>query len=185
MAKPIHYGPEIDALVEPGRFAELGEGQPNQAALARLEGLKIDNTLAGQSITNRNAARCCAAALWLYHDYLDRSHTISQSIDSAEGSYWHAIMHRREGDFGNSKYWLRRVGDHSVYAELADLVPDMLGKTPLLEQLLPSGRWDPYVWVDTVEGAVRSRRPERAACVAIQQAEWRLLFDHCYRQATR
>src|SRR5688572_13247850 len=52
------------------------------------------------------------AGLWLYVDDLDRSHRISQDLDNQTGSMWHAIMHRREGDFANSLYWLRRAGDH-------------------------------------------------------------------------
>ena len=50
-----------------------------------------------------------ASALWLYVDELDRSHTISQGIHTATGSYWHGIMHRREGDFGNSHYWFTKA----------------------------------------------------------------------------
>lgn len=45
----------------------------------------------------------------LWHDHLDASHTISQRIESAEGSYAHGMMHRREGDYWNSKYWMRRA----------------------------------------------------------------------------
>lgn len=50
------------------------------------------------------------AALWLYVDELDKSHVVSQAIDTPTGSYWHGIMHRREGDFDNSHYWFDRVG---------------------------------------------------------------------------
>ena len=61
------------------------------------------------------------AGIWLYVDDLDRSHTISQSLDTVEGSLWHAIMHRRESDFSNSKYWLRLAYDvgvlESVYGD--------------------------------------------------------------------
>src|SRR4051812_41560486 len=31
-----------------------------------------------------------AAGLWLYVDDLDRSHRLSQALDDATGSYWHA-----------------------------------------------------------------------------------------------
>ena len=51
--------------------------------------------------------------VWLYVDDLERSHTISQSVESSIGSYVHGIMHRREGDFSNAKYWFRRAGSLS------------------------------------------------------------------------
>src|SRR4051794_8266140 len=59
------------------------------------------------------AASALLSGLWLWHDFLDESHGISQSIHSATGSFWHAIMHRREGDFGNSKYWYAKCLNHS------------------------------------------------------------------------
>ena len=43
------------------------------------------------------AAPVLQAALWLYADDLDRSHRICQQIEDATGSFWHGIMHRREG----------------------------------------------------------------------------------------
>lgn len=41
---------------------------------------------------------------------LDAAHAIFQEDASAEGSYWHGMMHRREGDFSNVEYWMRRAG---------------------------------------------------------------------------
>ena len=64
----------------------------------------------GQPARHRELARACLAGLWLYHDFLDEAHRISQSLHGREGSYWHGIMHRREGDFANAKYWFHRVG---------------------------------------------------------------------------
>ena len=60
-------------------------------------------------------AACCVAGVWLLHDYLDESHRISQGIDTPSGSFWHGILHRREGDYSNAKYWFRHVGRYDVF----------------------------------------------------------------------
>jgi hypothetical protein len=49
---------------------------------------------------------------------IERSHSISQNIENLEGSFLHGMMHRREGDFSNAKYWFRRVGNHPVIEQL-------------------------------------------------------------------
>ena len=60
------------------------------------------------------------SGLLLWNDALDASHIISQSIESRTGSYWHGIMHRREPDYSNAKYWFRRVGVHPTYPVLRE-----------------------------------------------------------------
>src|SRR4029079_11488334 len=68
----------------------------------------------------RELPAACRAGLWLAFDFLDESHAISQDLETAGGSFWHAIMHRREPDASNSKYWWRRVGEHPVFASLTE-----------------------------------------------------------------
>jgi hypothetical protein len=59
------------------------------------------------------------ACLHLLNDDLTRSHEIVQSQEGvATFDYIHAIVHRREGDYSNSKYWFRQVGAHPVWAEV-------------------------------------------------------------------
>jgi hypothetical protein len=59
------------------------------------------------------------ACLHLLNDDLTRSHEIAQSQEGvATFDYIHAIVHRREGDFSNSKYWFRQVGGHPLWAEI-------------------------------------------------------------------
>ncbi|MBX7258053.1 MAG: hypothetical protein K1Y02_16955 [Candidatus Hydrogenedentes bacterium] len=94
------------------------------------------------------------AALWLYIDELDRSHSISQGIEDTTGSYWHGIMHRREGDFGNAHYWFNRVGMHPA---------------------MPHG-YDPHAFVDEVQ---RRHKDEPLELIEMQRKEWVALFEWC------
>lgn len=96
------------------------------------------------------------SALWLYVDELDRSHSISQDIDDATGSYWHGIMHRREGDFPNAHYWFRKVGSHPAIKELAG--------------------YDPRAFIDE---AGESYPTNPSSLVELQRAEWANLFVWC------
>ncbi|RYG34397.1 hypothetical protein EON81_15680 [bacterium] len=50
------------------------------------------------------------ALVWLYIDDLERAHNLCQDDSSEMGSLLHAIVHRREGDFSNARYWLMRAG---------------------------------------------------------------------------
>lgn len=40
----------------------------------------------------------------------DTAHTIAQDINTKEGSWVHAYLHRVEGDIGNASYWYHRAG---------------------------------------------------------------------------
>ncbi len=98
------------------------------------------------------------AGLWLYVDELDRSHKIAQKIEDETGSFWHGIMHRREGDFSNSHYWFNKVGKHPAM----NAIPG----------------YDPHAFIDAVAGG----KGDRAALVALQRREWEALFGWCASQ---
>ena len=97
------------------------------------------------------------AGLWLYVDQLDRSHAVSQGIDDATGAFWHGIMHRREGDFANSHYWIRRAGDHPAMKSIDG--------------------YDPHAFVDGVQAASMKAPP--ADLLDLQRREWMALFAWC------
>lgn len=40
----------------------------------------------------------------------DRAHELAQSVSSADGSWVHAYLHRKEGDLSNARYWYSRAG---------------------------------------------------------------------------
>src|SRR6476660_8919231 len=94
---PVAYGPTVGALITE-RLPELGPGSPNTSARSQLATIDVETIFGGHRIADQDAARCCLSALWLWHDFLDESHTISQEVHTIDGSYWHGIMHRREPD---------------------------------------------------------------------------------------
>lgn len=113
-------------------------------------------------------SRAGVAGLWLLAGDLERSHEISQSIDTLDGSYWHGIMHRREGDYSNAKYWLRRTGGHSVTAQLKGWTHEYV---------------DALSFVDYVERAVIEDHALRRHAEQIQWCEWQLLFQNSMNYA--
>lgn len=170
----------------------LGPGSPNESLRPKLAALQPESLFPGQKIIDENAARCCLSALWLLHDFLDESHTISQEIETADGSYWHGIMHRREPDYGNAKYWFRRVGPHPIFEPLAAAARELVGsskdKLPQsMTFLREQATWDPYRFIDLCESlASRKSADENAELLArrIARAEWDMLFAHCFLAAT-
>jgi hypothetical protein len=151
----------------------------------RLEALTIETAFAPQAVADRDLAAACLAGLWLYHDFLDESHRLSQDIDTPEGSYWHGLMHRREPDFSNSKYWFRRVGRHPVHAALHTAAAELTAAElpPVAGYFAGRSAWDPFAFIDLCEASLAGRVPCEMLCRRIQQREWELLFDHCYRHA--
>ena len=179
------YGPVLAPLLDSGRLPELGPGRPDSKIRGLLESVTPDKAFAHTSLVDREMARACLAGLWLHHGHLDHSHAVSQTIHSATGSYWHGIMHRREGDYPNAKYWFRRTGEHPVFPGLARSAGWWTaGSGGDAERLTAGERWDPYAFVDLCRDCVSGRSDSQALCRRIQRLEWELLFDFCYRRAT-
>jgi hypothetical protein len=138
---------------------ELLRAKPSEA-LARLNAVTPEVLLAPQAVVSHDDAMLVKAALYLKHGALEACHKIAQQVETPNGSYWHALMHRQEGDFGNSKYWYRRVGvDHPVRAKMGD-------------------GWDPYAFVDRCASEPGAASSEEA------QREFSLLLVHTIGRAT-
>lgn len=187
------FPPACRALLVPERLSPLGPGEPNQQAHAALCALSPAMLAGGRAMRPSHRLDCCVAALWLLHDFLDESHRISQEISTSDGSYWHGIMHRREPDFGNAKYWFRRVGDHPVFPPLTEAAHELASQhfasagsdvrslSHAAGFLAEQTQWDPFRFIDLYEAAYRRRAPAEELCRRVAQAEWQLLFEYCYR----
>ncbi len=179
MFDPRAYGEDVRAILE------LGGGGSRLLPLvfAAADPVAVPESLrraqAGALFRQSSAPREALAGLWLYFDSFDGAHGIVQDLSSAEASYWHAILHRREPDAGNAAYWFRRVGDHPIFAALHEgalELQDRQGK----KWLAPGGRWSPLSFVDLSEEARSMPGTEKELFAKqVQLLEWQLLFDYC------
>ncbi|MEX0586798.1 MAG: hypothetical protein WD176_09145 [Pirellulales bacterium] len=158
--------------------AEADSARSTNAARNRLSQLSSDTTT-------------LMAGWFQINDDLDASHTLAQSIEGhPDGDYWHAIMHRREPDYGNSKYWFRHVGRHPVFADLAPRAAQILHDAPPDVHSQWSGRlnvdsgWDPSAFVDMCQQAAADEEDNLGRTARrIQWIEMLLLLRHCARSA--
>lgn len=173
------YGEDVAAILELDgggqRLMPLAEGTcSSETARVRLSKSSGDGLF-----PRAQAPQAALSGLWLYFSCLDESHALSQDISTADGSFWHGIMHRQEPDAGNAAYWFRRTGTHPVFDQLAAESALLAGQHPKAG-FRAGSRWDPFLFIDFCENA--RRRPGSEAehlALLIQRAEWQLLFDYC------
>ena len=169
--------PQLPALGPERRPGTLTIDELNRA---------LDGIFAGQKVSSRALSLLRSAAL-LWHDHLDASHTISQGIETRDGSWLHGIMHRREPDYGNAKYWFCRVGQHDAFPKLAERVTGLLhgDGSGLAERLVENGEWMPFAFVDECERAERGSDSAMVATLReIQEAEFDVLVEHVCAHST-
>ena len=178
------YGAVVATLLDDERLCELGPGQPNHEVRTALMDLSAETVGGGRAVRDPEMATACLAGLWLWHDFLDESHRQSQSVETPTGSYWHGIMHRREPDASNAKYWFRRVGDHPIHPELAATVGRMVAEgVGSKGSFRVDGGWDAARFVDACEEARGQEDAAEAFCREVQRQEWLALFDYSFRAA--
>jgi hypothetical protein len=172
-------------LADPNAYqAMVVTGSGNDTARQLLIGRTAEDLFGAGKYPDADRGGGALAGLWLWHDWLHESHVISQAIDSPTGSFWHAIMHRREGDFSNSQYWYRRATGHPVMAVLAAQAGAIVHGAPAEKGLLKIiiAGWNPMAFVDFVESAHRhGDEARRRIARELQIMEWRALFDFCTR----
>ncbi len=164
-------------------FAQLSEKAPAlfpektaDAALSK-EILRSD-LFPGKS---GESVELCRAGLLLWNDDLDAAHPISQNVETPTGSFWHAIIHRREADFSNANYWWNRTGNHPVFEEICDLALHRVADFAFLDEIRASGRWEPRAFTDFCQKAHKTGELQ-AELEAVQRLEMRALLEWCASQ---
>ena len=157
-----------------------------------LEATSVDELFEGESLKNTTFGEAIKSGLLLWNDALDESHNISQGLGDQTGSYWHGIMHRREPDYPNSKYWFGRVGTHPIFPALRERTLELFQETSNpSEALVEIGRtiegqeaWDSYQFIDWCQAAEGDASSDVTRFLQqVQAEEIKLLLTYSYRNA--
>jgi hypothetical protein len=167
-----------ELLDSPG-LAGLGPAPRAEATDQRTLNGKLDQLFSEHGSPQK--AELIRSLILLWHDHLDASHNISQSEYNPDGSLIHAIMHRREPDYSNAKYWWRSTGDHPCFPDLAAAVePLVAADQELADQIIGGGDWIPNGFTDAVSHGIRE--PEDSArhqlLREIQKVETAVMLAH-------
>jgi len=170
---------EIRELLKTPDVPELGPRARANVKPAAALTAHVRSVL-GEGQFSEKATDLICGTVMLWHDHLDAAHNIAQAVENADGSYLHAIMHRREPDYGNAKYWFRQVGNHPCFALLAQKVAEKEGSSSLATRFVNNGEWDPFAFVDACEQHADKAGNHSGVQVLrdIQAVEIEVLLDH-------
>lgn len=173
------YSEFIDRILRTEKLLEkLTPSEPLDWDLPRRIREADDAALAGDQAIGAPAPFALVRGGLLYAvDALAPAHVIFQEAAGDLGAYWHGMLHRREGDFDNARYWFRRAGAPPFFAALhrvaSGVSPDMARQ---------SG-WDPYLFTGQCEQARFGAEELVGEMVKLQRIEFDAIFDYCWRQA--
>lgn len=172
------------------RLVPQRPGSEREWLRAHLSSVRWDDASEAERPMRTDVA-ALQAGFWQMHDFLEESHRESQGIEGLgvhrHGDYWHAIMHRREPDSSNAKYWFRRVGAHPIfpklYASAAGIFRSVTGAEARewSERVCARGSWDPFAFVDLCATFAADESGSLAVAARyIQLAEMLLLLEATY-----
>ena len=173
------YSEFIDRILRTEKLLEkLTPSEPLDYDLSRQIRAADEATLAGGKALGAAAPFALVRGGLLYAvDALDPAHAIFQEAHGDLGSYWHGMMHRREGDFDNARYWFRRAGAqpffNALHGAASEVSPDMARQS----------NWDPYLFTGQCEQARHGAEELVGEMAKLQRIEFDAIFDYSWRQA--
>lgn len=69
-----------------------------------IDSLKFDDK------PSENLNPCQQSIWWAKKDEWEKAHNLAQKVNSKDGNWVHAYLHRLEGDIENAGYWYRLAG---------------------------------------------------------------------------
>jgi hypothetical protein len=137
-----------------------------------------DGVLAGEKILgDAKMFALVRGGLFYALDALPEAHAIFQEATDDPGAYWHGMLHRREGDFDNARYWFRRAGVLPFFAEMHR------GACAHSELMARQSNWDPYLFTGQCEQTRFGADEFAGEMQALQRVEFDAIFDYCWRRS--
>jgi hypothetical protein len=91
--------------------------------------INFESTLTG-SILPGGVSMALSALWYAGKKEWEQAHNIAQNIETKDGYWVHAYLHRQEGDEGNANYWYNKAGKpmprYSLEKEWEEIVRAML-----------------------------------------------------------
>jgi hypothetical protein len=159
----------------------LASGAPRPSPAADRLAVSTDVEVLGARPADPLLATLVRAGLYLLADRNEAAHEVCQKVETPEGSWWHGIVHRREPDFDNARYWFRRVGFHPLMEELARDAP---GSGKAFDRVCPGrSRWDSFAFIDICEEGGEGSPGDRKILLDLQDHEIANLLAFCHEGA--
>jgi len=176
---PANHPPLIrEALAEEELLKRLipsGPGHPD--LIRRIRAASERDLTGGAVMAHASHPELIRAGLLYAYDAIDETHRIVQGIETAEASYWHGMVHRREGDFDNARYWFRRTGRLPAFPEMHRRAAEF---SSLMARQLD---WDPYLFVGECEQARFGGDGDVKQLLALQRVEFDVMFEQLWGAA--
>lgn len=173
------YSDLVDRVfLQEGLLRRLIPTEPLSYELVRRIQVADDAAIGGGKVANDAATFALLRGGLLYAaDAIHEAHAIFQEAKGDLGAYWHGMMHRREGDFDNARYWFRRAGGLPFFGELHGAA------SAHSAVMARQSNWDPYLFTGECEQARFGETEGLDELVALQRAEFEVLFDYCWRRS--
>ncbi len=185
----MEAAPEFLQLLDTPDTASLGpEPRPGRKSVEEIEASLSPIFAAGRY--SSTTAGLIRSLVLLWHDHLDESHEISQNFSSPDGSYVHGIMHRREPDYSNAKYWFHRMGWHPIFPKIAKCAKGTdktneekrILSTVITVGVTAADEWDPFAFIDACQRARQTAPAEAEYLRKLQVMEFAILLKHFIEQ---
>ncbi|MEM9026302.1 MAG: hypothetical protein AAGB06_05150 [Verrucomicrobiota bacterium] len=186
MSEEPNYAPLVNELLEIPVDMSLRVSTENAEGVMALRGRSAQDLFGNLKVVDPVMADAALSALWLRFDALNAAHDVIDRIDSATGCLWHGILHRREGDYPNARYWMHQAGNHPTYLYLAQGAGAILAQMSEMDSSeIHAGIrvWDAMYFVKLCERAVKEGGDLEGFCSQVQDLEWKILFHFCIQSA--